>query len=196
METTKPDPVPLHYRGGFLLHGPWLALVVSAVLALVFVVFTAELFREEPDVILGLWGLLIFFMLAQAAVLVPLVERFARDEPALIISSEGIKTRDMDALLRWDEIETLTTRPVTSWAGRHTTTVHMFEICPKVVAPSSFRWRKLVDAHANPLRIAWHLLAGPERLRDALTLHAPPDLLAKSDLTGLPDSRDSSDQDR
>src|SRR5688572_16374415 len=141
METTKPDPVPLHFRRGFLLYGPWLALVVPAFLTFVFIVFTAKFVREEPGVILGLWALVIFFTLALAVVMVPLIERFARDEPAIIISSEGIKTRDMEALLRWDEIEKLTTRPITSWAGIYTTTTYTFEICPKEVAPSSFRWR-------------------------------------------------------
>lgn len=191
----KPDPVPLHYRRGFLLYGAWLTLVVPAVLTFVFIVFTAQFVREEPGVILGLWALVIFFTLALALVMAPLIERFSRDDPAIIISSEGIKTRDMEALFRWDEIEKLTTRPITSWAGKYTTTVQMFEICPKEVAPSSFRWRTLIDAHANPLRVAWHLLADPERLRAALNLHAPPALLAKSDLAGLPCSRDGKDDE-
>ena len=189
MQTAKAEPVSLHYRRGFLLYGAWVVLVVPAVLTFVFIVFTAQFVREEPGVILGLWALLIFFALALAVVMAPLVERFSRDEPAIIVSSEGIETRDMKALLRWVEIERLTTRPVTSWAGKYTTTVQVFEICPKEAAPSSFSWRKLVDAHANPLRIAWHLLAAPERLRDALNLHAPPALLAKSDLAALPVSR-------
>lgn len=195
MQTTKAGPVPLHYRRGVLLYGAWLALVVPAVLTFVFIVFTAQFVREEPGVILGLWALLIFFTLALAVVMAPLIERFSRDEPAIIISSEGIETRDMGTLMQWVEIEKLTTRPVTSWAGKYTTTVQMFEICPKEAAPSSFSWRKLVDAHANPLRIAWHLLAAPERLRDALDLHAPPALLEKSDLAALPDSRDGNDRE-
>jgi hypothetical protein len=101
-----------------LLYGAWLALVVPAVLTFVFIVFTAQFVREEPGVILGLWAFATFFTLALAVVIVPLIERFARDEPAIIVSSEGIKTRDMETLLRWDEIEKLTTRSVTSWAGR------------------------------------------------------------------------------
>ena len=192
----KADPVPIHYRRGFLLYGAWLALVVPAVLTFAFIVFTAQFVREEPGVILGLWALVIFFTLALAVVIAPLIERFSRDEPAILVSSEGIKTRDMETLLRWDEIEKFTTRSVTSWAGRYTTTVHMLEIRPKEAALPSFGWRKLVDAYANPLRIAWHLLAGPERLRDALNVHAPPALLAKSDLAGLPDSRYSNNRKR
>jgi len=196
MNTTKADPVPIHYRRGFLLYGAWLAIAVPAILTLVFIVFTAQFVREEPDIILSLWALEIFVTLALAVVVAPSIERFTRADPAIIVSSEGIKTRDMETLLPWDEMETLTTRSVTSWAGRNTTTTHVLEICPKAATPSSFGWRKLVDPHANPLRIAWQSLAGPERLRDALNRHAPPALLAKSNLAGLSNSRYSTNRKR
>lgn len=186
METTKADPISIYYRRGFSLYWAWIMLCVPAVLTVVFIVFTARHVREEPGVYIGLWAIMIFFTLAIAAVTIPLIERFTRNKPAIIISSEGIKTRDMEILLTWNEIEKLTTRPMTSWAGRHTTTVNIFEICPKEAVPASFHWRKLVDAYANPLRIAWHSLADPDKLGDALKAHAPPSVLAKSDLAGLP----------
>jgi len=196
LETTKAAPVSIEYRRGFLLYGAWLALAVPAVLTVAFIVFTAPFVREEPGVFLALWALMIFFTLALAAVTAPLIERFSSSKPAITVSSQGIKTRDMEKPLPWDEIEELTTRPMTSWAARHTHTVNIFEIHPKAAAPTPFSWRKLVDAHANPLRVAWHVLAGPERLRDALNVHAPPALLAKSNLAGLPDSRYSNNNRR
>ncbi len=193
METTKADPISIYYRRGFPLYWAWIVLCIPAVLTVVFVVFTARFVREEPGVYIGLWAIVILFTLAIAAVTIPLIERFTRNIPAITISSDGILTRDMETRLTWDEIEKLTTRPMTSWAGRHTTTVNIFEICPKETAPSSFDWRQLVDGYANPYRIAWHSLDGPERLTDALKAHAPPSLLAKSDLAGLPDSRHRND---
>lgn len=189
METTKADAISIYYRRGFTLYWAWIVLCVPAVLTAVFIAATARYVREEPGVYIALWAIVIFFALAVAAVTIPLIERFTRNKPAIIISSEGIKTRDMETRLTWNEIEKLTTRPMTSLAGRHTTTVNIFEICPKDATPSSFHWRKLVDAYANPYRIAWHSLADPERLRDALKAYALPSLLAKSDLAGLPDSR-------
>ena len=188
-EKTKASPVSIYYRRGFLLYGAWLALSVPAVLTAAFIVFTARFVREDPGVYLALWALMIVFLLALAAVIGPLIARFSSNEPAIIVSLEGIKTRDMEKLLPWDEIEELTTRPMTSQAGKYTTTVNIFEIRPKVVTPKSFNWRKLVDAHANPLRVAWHLLSSPERLSAALHVHAPTAVLAKSNLAGLPESR-------
>jgi hypothetical protein len=186
MDTREPASTAIHYRRGFLLYWAWLALGVPAVLTAVFIAFTAQFVQEEPGVFIGLWALVIFFTLVLAAVIAPLIERFSSNQPAIIVSTEGIKTRDMMTLLPWEEIEKFTTRPVTSWAGKYTTTVNIFEICPKAAGPSPFRWRSVVDAHANPLRIAWHVLDRPEQLKKALEVHAPPALLAKSNLAGLP----------
>ncbi len=118
-----------------------------------------------------------------------MIERSWRTDPAVFVAAGGIKTRDMARLLPWDEIEKLTTGSATSTGGRMVTTVHVLEICPKDPPPAPAGWRTVVDGHANPLRIAWHLLDEPARLGDALQAHAPPGLLSKSDLAGLPTSR-------
>ena len=186
METTSTGPVSIHYRRGIVLAGAWLGLGLTTAFVIAYIGFTVQFVPENPGAIIGVWAVLILVLLAVAAAAIPLIRRVSSNDPAITISSEGIKTRDMDTLLPWDEIEMLRTRNVTSWAGKYTTTVNMFEICPTEPAPSSFNWRQFVDGHANPLRVAWHLLAGPERLSVALDAHAPPDLMAKSELPGLP----------
>jgi hypothetical protein len=185
----KAGPLPIHYKRGFLLYSAWLTLAGSALLTFAFIFYTARYAWAEPGVYLGLWAVLLIVTLVVGAVMAPLIERLSRNEPAVVVSAEGIKTRDMARLLPWDEIEKLTTGSATSTGGRMVTTVHVLEICPKDPPPAPAGWRTVVDGHANPLRIAWHLLDEPARLGDALQAHAPPGLLSKSDLAGLPTSR-------
>lgn len=188
METGNAGPVAIHYKRGLVLVGAWLGLGLTTAFVIAYVVFTVQFLEEDAAVIIGMWAVMAFVLLSVVAVTIPLIKRFSSKEPAIIVSTEGIRTRDMSAVLSWDAIETLRTRDVTSWAGKYTTTVNMFEICPKDRVPPPFNWLKLIDGHANPLRVAWHLLAPPEQLRAALDVHAPPDLLAKSDLARLPGS--------
>jgi hypothetical protein len=182
------DPVRINYKRGFSLYGACLTLGGAALLTLAFIFFTARYVWAEPGIYLGLWAVLLIVTLAVGVVMAPLIERLSRNEPAIIVSAEGIKTRDMGKLLPWDEIEKLTTGSVTSTGGRMITTVQVLEICPKEPVPASAGWRQLVDGHANPLRVAWHMLDDPGRLGDALTAHAPPALVSRSDLSGLPTS--------
>lgn len=185
----KAGPLPIYYKRGFLLYSAWLTLAGSALLTFVFIFYTARYAWAEPGVYLGLWAVLLTVTLAVGVVMAPLIERLSRKEPAVVVTAEGIKTRDMARLLPWDEIDKLTTGSATSTGGRMVTTVHVLEICPKDPPPAPAGWRTLVDGHANPLRIAWHLLDEPARLGDALQAYAPPGLLSKSDLAGLPTSR-------
>lgn len=184
----KADPVEIHYRRGPLLYTAWFTLGVAVLFALAFIVSTARFVGQDPGLYLGLWALLIVVAVAVGLVMAPIIERLSRSDPAIVVSAEGIRTRDMSTLLPWDGIEKLTAGSATSSGGKYTTTVHVLEICPKEPLPTSSGWRQVVDGHAHPLKIAWHLLDRPARLRDALNVHAPPALLSKSDLDGLPTS--------
>lgn len=168
-----------------------LMLGAIATLCMALIVFLFSVLSPNDIQIAWILSLILVAVLALVAgVTVPPILRYADSTPAIVVSAEGLRTRDMSGIMSWDEIDKLTTSTVHAWAGRHTNTTEAFEIHPKAAGVTPGQRLRLIDGHANSLKVPWHALAEPERLTLAVRRFAPEPILARSDhLSGFPGSQ-------